>query len=88
MLVLLVGRLVIAVAGGVAGERRIPASCRVRGGGAAGLPLENCTSLFGIASNNIQGFCCADPLAHLLDLDLGHASQHWQHAAMPMAKGM
>ena len=53
MLVLLVGRLVIAVAGGVAGERRISTSCRVRGGGAAGLPLENCTSLFGIASTDI-----------------------------------
>ena len=50
MLVLLVGRLVIAVAGGVAGERRIPASCREGGGGAAGVPLENCTSLLGMFS--------------------------------------
>ena len=39
VLVLLVGRLVIAVACGVAGGRRIPASCREGGGGAAGVPL-------------------------------------------------
>ena len=50
VLVLLVGRLVIAVACGVAGERRISTSCREEGGGAAGVPLGNCTSLFGLSA--------------------------------------
>ena len=50
MLVVSVGRLVIAVACGVAGERRISTSCREEGGGAAGVPLGNCTSLFGLSA--------------------------------------
>ena len=44
--------LVIAVACGVASERRIPASCRDKAGGAAGVPGES-HSLFGILSNSI-----------------------------------
>ena len=48
VLVLSVGRLEIAVARGVAGERRISTSYRGGGGGAAGVPLGDCTSLFGL----------------------------------------
>ena len=47
---LLVGRLVIAVACGVAGGRRISTSRREEGGGAAGVPLGDCTSLFGLSA--------------------------------------
>jgi hypothetical protein len=50
MLVVSVGRLVIAVACGVASERRIMASCQEGGGGAAGVPGK-LHSLFGIFSN-------------------------------------
>ena len=51
--VLLVGRLVNAVACVVAGERRISTSCREGRGGAARVPLWNCTSLFGLSTVSI-----------------------------------
>ena len=44
------GALVVAVACGAAGERRISTSCREEGGGAAGVPPGNCTSLFGLSA--------------------------------------
>ena len=54
VLVLSVGRLVVAVACGVVGERRILASCWDKAGGATatGVPW-GLRSLFGILSNSI-----------------------------------